>query len=43
MADLKKNAVLQEFAIKQAPTLIVSKNGEVNRFVGVSAIKKFIG
>ena len=30
------------FGIKQAPTLVVVKNGEVAKFAGVSDIKKFL-
>ena len=30
------------FGIRQAPTLVVTKNGEVTTFVGVSDIKKFL-
>ena len=37
-ADLAK-----ELGIKQAPTLVVVKDGEINKFAGVSDIKKFIG
>ncbi len=32
-----------QFAIKQAPTLVVIKNGEVAKYVGVSEIKKMLG
>ncbi len=32
----------QEFGIKQAPTLVVIKGGEVSKFTGVSDIKKYI-
>ena len=32
-----------EFGIKQAPTLVVVKNGEVSKYAGVSDIKKFLG
>ncbi len=32
-----------QFAIKQAPTLVVVKNGEVSKYVGVSEIKKMLG
>ncbi len=31
-----------QFGIKQAPTLVVIKNGEVNKFAGVSEIKKLL-
>ena len=31
------------FGIKQAPTLVVVKNGEVSKFAGVSEIKKMLG
>ena len=33
----------ETFAVKQAPTLVVVKNGEVTKLNGVSEIKKFIG
>ncbi len=39
----KEPELAKEYAIKQAPTLIVSQNGETTRYTGVSAIKKFIG
>ena len=32
-----------EFGVKQAPTLVVVKNGEVSKYAGVSDIKKFLG
>ena len=35
--------LVKEFGIKQAPTLVVIKNGEVNKYVGVSDIKKMLG
>jgi len=31
-----------EYGIKQAPTLVVIKNGEVSKFAGVSDIKKYL-
>ena len=34
--------VAEQFGIKQAPTLVVVKNGEYEKFAGVSDIKKFI-
>jgi len=37
-ADLAK-----ELGIKQAPTLVVVKDGNVEKFAGVSDIKKYIG
>ena len=32
-----------EFGIKQAPTLVIAKNGVVEKYTGVSDIKKFLG
>ena len=32
-----------EFGVKQAPTLVVVKNGEISKYAGVSDIKKFLG
>ncbi|MBQ2967406.1 MAG: ribonucleoside triphosphate reductase [Clostridia bacterium] len=34
--------LVEEFGIKQAPTLVVVKNGEVQKFTGVSDIKKML-
>ena len=34
---------VNQLGIKQAPTLVVIKNGETAKYIGVSAIKKFIG
>ena len=31
-----------ELGVKQAPTLVVVKNGEIVKFAGVAEIKKFI-
>ena len=31
-----------EFGVKQAPTLVVVKNGEMAKFTGVSDIKKML-
>ena len=31
------------FGIKQAPTLVVVKDGQIEKFAGVAEIKKFIG
>ena len=33
----------EKFAVKQAPTLVVIKDGVVEKYAGVSEIKKFIG
>ena len=33
--------LVNEFAIQQAPTLIIRQNGEATKLVGASAIKKF--
>ena len=30
------------FGIKQAPTLVVIKNGEAQKYIGVSDIKKYL-
>ncbi|MBQ8163255.1 MAG: ribonucleoside triphosphate reductase [Clostridia bacterium] len=39
-----ENAELaKEFGIKQAPTLVVVKNGSVQKYAGVSDIKKYLG
>ena len=35
--------LVNEFGIRQAPTLVVVKNGEVSKYAGVSDIKKFLG
>ena len=35
--------LVKEFGIKQAPTLVVIKNGNVQKCVGVSDIKKYLG
>ena len=32
-----------EFGVKQAPTLVVVKDGQVSKYAGVSDIKKFLG
>ena len=32
-----------EFGIRQAPTLVVVKDGVVSKYAGVSDIKKFLG
>ena len=38
-----ENAELaQELGIKQAPTLVVIKDGEATKYTGVSDIKKFL-
>ena len=34
--------MVEAFGIKQAPTLVVVKNGEVEKYTGVSDIKKFL-
>ncbi len=34
--------MVEQFGIKQAPTLVVINNGEVSKFTGVSDIKKFL-
>ncbi len=33
----------KEFGVKQAPTLVIVKNGEVSKYTGVSDIKKYLG
>ncbi|MBO5090926.1 MAG: ribonucleoside triphosphate reductase [Clostridia bacterium] len=35
--------LVEEFSIKQAPTLVVVKNGQANKYTGVSDIKKYLG
>ncbi len=35
--------LVNEFGVKQAPTLVVVKDGTVSKFAGVSDIKKFLG
>ncbi len=35
--------LVAEFGVKQAPTLVVVKNGEASKFAGVSDIKKMLG
>ena len=35
--------LVEQFGIKQAPTLVVVKNGEALKFAGVSDIKKYLG
>ena len=32
-----------EFGVKQAPTLVIVKNGEISKYAGVSDIKKMLG
>ena len=41
-ADAERELVAQ-YGVKQAPTLVVVKNGEVSKYAGVSDIKKFLG
>ena len=31
-----------EYGIRQAPTLVVAKDGEVQKFTGVSEVKKYL-
>ncbi len=38
-----KPQLAAHYGIKQAPTLVVINNGEVNKFAGVSEIKKYLG
>ncbi len=35
--------LVEEFSIKQAPTLVVVKDGQANKYTGVSDIKKYLG
>ncbi|MGN0463941.1 MAG: thioredoxin domain-containing protein, partial [Acutalibacteraceae bacterium] len=34
--------IVNEYGIKQAPTLIVTENGKTERYTGVSEIRKYI-
>ena len=34
--------LVDQFAVKQVPTLVVIKNGQVNKYIGVSEIKKML-
>ena len=41
-AELINNKVAKELELKQAPTLVVYKNGVAEKFAGVAAVKSFI-
>ena len=42
LASAENKALVDQFEIKQAPTLVVVENGIATKFVGVSDIKKFL-
>jgi ribonucleoside-triphosphate reductase len=43
LATQENKALVDKFGIMQAPTLVVVKDGNVEKFVGVSDIKKYLG
>ncbi|MBO5374170.1 MAG: ribonucleoside triphosphate reductase, partial [Clostridia bacterium] len=43
LASQENKALVDKFGIKQAPTLVVVKDGAVEKFTGVSDIKKYLG
>ena len=41
LADEEKELV-ESLGVKQAPTLVIRKNGEIEKYTGVSQIKKYL-